>query len=91
MGNYAAIASDMEATPPGIRKAGFREVVGVLRCPGHVGYAPSAAADAQLGFSIGLRPLRPRSSSTDAPGMDVFCRELRELTREAARVVDKVT
>ena len=43
---------DSDATAPGIREAGFREVVEGLRCPGQAGYPPSVATDAQLGFSV---------------------------------------
>ena len=38
--------------PTGIRKAGFREVMGALRCPGQAGYPPSVATDAPLGLSV---------------------------------------
>ena len=41
----------LDAIPPGIRRAGFREVMEVLRRPGQVGYPPSVVTDAQLGFS----------------------------------------
>ena len=41
----------LSSTPPGIRKAAFREVMDVLRYKGKVGYPPSVATDAQLGFS----------------------------------------
>ena len=51
-GLHSQMASDLDATPPGIRKVGFRELMGVPRCPGQVGYPPSVATDAQLGFSV---------------------------------------
>ena len=44
--------SDLNATSPGVRKAGFCEVVGVLRCPVQVGYPPRIATEALLGFSF---------------------------------------
>ena len=51
-GIYSQRVSDLGATEPEIRKAGFREVTRVLRCPGQVGYSPSVATDAQLGYSV---------------------------------------
>ena len=51
-GVYSQWASDLDATPPGIRKAGFREVLEVLRGPVKGGYPPSVATDAHLGFSV---------------------------------------
>ena len=51
-GIYPQMVSDLDATPPGIRKAGFREVMQVLRCPGRVSHQPSVATDAQLAFSV---------------------------------------
>ena len=42
---------DLDATPLGIRDAGLREATGVIRCKGQVGYPPSVATDALLGFS----------------------------------------
>ena len=49
---YPKRVFDLDATHSGIRKAGFREVIEVLRCPGQVGYLPSVATNAQLGFSV---------------------------------------
>ena len=46
------MVADSDAAPPSIRKAGFREVAGVLRFPGQVGYPPGVATDAQVGFSV---------------------------------------
>ena len=43
---------DLDATPPGIRKAGFREVMEVLRSSERVGYPRSVATGTQLGFSF---------------------------------------
>ena len=51
-GLYSRMVSDLDATPPGIRKAEFREVVKAPRRPGQVGYPLSVAADAHLGFSV---------------------------------------
>ena len=48
---YSQRVRDLFATPPGIRKAGFREVMEVARCPGQARHPPSVAPDAQLGFS----------------------------------------
>ena len=48
---FSQMVSDLGGAPPGIRKAGFREVVEVLRSPGQVGCPPGIATDAQLGFS----------------------------------------
>ena len=45
----------LASTPPGIKKAVLREVRGVLRSKRHVGYPPSVATDAQLGFSVMAR------------------------------------
>ena len=42
---------ELAATPPGIRKTGFRKVMEALRRKGQVGYPPSVATDAQLEFS----------------------------------------
>ena len=42
--------SDLPPTPPGIRKAAFREVMDALRYEGQVGYPPREAADAQWVF-----------------------------------------
>ena len=50
-GLYSKMVSDLDATPPGICKAGFPEVLIILRSPGQAGYPPSAATDAQLGSS----------------------------------------
>ena len=50
-GLHSQMVADSDTAPPSIRKAGFREVVEVLRCPGEVGYPPGVATDAQLGFS----------------------------------------
>ena len=46
------MVSALDATPPGIRKPGYRQVMEAMRCPGQVGYPPSVATDAQLGFSV---------------------------------------
>ena len=46
------MVSDLGATPPGIRMAGFFEVMGVLRSPGQVGFPPSVATASKLGFSV---------------------------------------
>ena len=51
-GVYSQRIFDLDATPPGIRKAGFREVIGVLRSPGQVGRPPGVATDAESGFSV---------------------------------------
>ena len=51
-GNYSQRVSDLGATSPGIRRAGLGEVVEVIRCPGQVGFPPSVATDAQLGYSV---------------------------------------
>ena len=51
-GLYSQKVSDLNATPPGSRKAGFREVMEALRCPGQVGCPPSVATDAQKGFPV---------------------------------------
>ena len=51
-GLYSQMVSDLDATPPGIRKAGFREVMDVLRCPDQAGSPPGVATDAQLGFPV---------------------------------------
>ena len=51
-GVYPQRVFDLGATPPGIRKAGFGEVMEVLRGPGRAGYPPSVPTDAQLGFSV---------------------------------------
>ena len=37
---------------PGFHPPGIREVMGVLRSPAQVGYPPSIATDAHLGFSV---------------------------------------
>ena len=42
---------DLFATPPGVRMAGYREVMEAIRCKGQAGYPPSVAIDALLGFS----------------------------------------
>ena len=39
-GIYSQRVSDLDATTPGIRKAGFREVIEVLRRPGQAGHPP---------------------------------------------------
>ena len=51
-GICSQVVSDLDAAPPGIRKAGFREVVEVLRIPGQVGSPPSFATGARLGSSV---------------------------------------
>ena len=51
-GAYSIRVFDLDATPPGIRRAGFREVLEFLRPPGQVGYPPNVATDAQSGFSV---------------------------------------
>ena len=51
-GAYSQRVFDLGATHPGIRGAGFREVMEVLRGPGKAGYPPSLATDSQLGFSV---------------------------------------
>ena len=43
---------DSDATPPGFRKAGFREIAAVLLSSGHEGYHPSVATGSLLGFSV---------------------------------------
>ena len=54
-GLFSQMVSVLNATHPVIRTAGFREVMGVLRSPGQVGYLPIIATDAQLGFSVMAR------------------------------------
>ena len=51
LGPGSKCVSDLDATPPGIRKTGFREVMEVLRSPRQVGYPPSVATDARLGLT----------------------------------------
>ena len=51
-GVYSQRVSDLDAASPGIRKAGSREMVVVLRSPGQAGYPPSIATDAHLGFLV---------------------------------------
>ena len=48
---YPQQVFDLDATLPGIRTAGFREVIEVLRRPGQAENPPSVAPNAQLGFS----------------------------------------
>ena len=40
-GIHPRMVFDLDAAPPGIRKAGFRETMEALRYPGQVGYPPS--------------------------------------------------
>ena len=47
---YPQMVSDLDATHPGIRKVGFRELLVARRRPGQVGVPPCVATDAQLGF-----------------------------------------
>ena len=51
-GAYSQRVCNLGATLPGIRQAGHREVAEVIRSPGQVGYPPSVATDAQLGFPV---------------------------------------
>ena len=45
-GLYARRVFDLDATPPGIRIAGFGEVMEILRSPGQAGYRPVVSTDA---------------------------------------------
>ena len=84
-GIYPRTVSNLGATPPGIRKAGSREVMEVRRRPGQVRYQPSVATDSAYQSRFGQvryqprardfrsRPTnRRRSPSTDDPGMGAF-------------------
>ena len=51
-GIFSQMIFDLGAIPPGMRMAGFREVMEGLRSPAKVGYPPSVATDAQLGCSV---------------------------------------
>ena len=51
-GLYTPLVPDLDASPPGTSKAGFREVMEALRSPGQPGCPPSVATDTQLGFSV---------------------------------------
>ena len=44
-GIHSQRVSVLDATTPGIRKAGFREVMEVLRCPGQAGNPPIVETD----------------------------------------------
>ena len=75
---------DLGATPPGIRKAGFREVVEILRRPGQVGRPPDVATEAQLGFSAMAYQLAEALFGA-AAGAGALWRELRDRARGRAR------
>ena len=51
-GVFSQVASDLNATPPGIRKVGSRRVMTVLRSHGLAGSPPSIATDVHLGSSV---------------------------------------
>ena len=51
-GVFSQVASDLNATPPGIRKVGSRKVMTVLRSHGLAGSPPSIATDVHLGSSV---------------------------------------
>ena len=49
---WAQRINKLPSTPPGFRKAAFREVTEVLRSKGQLGFPPSVATEAHLGFSV---------------------------------------
>ena len=51
LGEWPQRIYGLSSAPPRIRKAAFREVIGAHRCKGQVGWPPSVATDARLGFS----------------------------------------
>ena len=81
---------DVDATSPGIRKAGFRGVMEVLRCPGQVGYPPGVATDAQLGFSVKAYQ-SAEAFSAAAKGAGAKWRDLRDRERGPIREVNRET
>ena len=89
-GLYSQMVSDLGATPPGIRKAGFREVMEVLRRPGQVGYPPNVATDAQLGFSV-MASQSAEVFSPEARRKVVFWSASREPARGPAKAAKQDT
>ena len=66
---YSRLVWDLDATPPGIRKAGFREVTEVLCSPGHVGY-PRVSLRTPICAFLSWRTGRRRRCLVDAVGRD---------------------
>ena len=86
-GIFSHMVSDLNAAPPGIGRAGFREVMGDLRSPGQAGYLPSIATDALLGFSVMAYQSAIGHGVPVAKGMVAPRPALRDHAREPARGV----
>ena len=50
-GEWTNFLTSTSQTPPGMRKANFREVIAFLQAPGQVGLPGSQTTDAHLGFA----------------------------------------
>ena len=72
VGAHSGRVFDVDANPPGIRKAGYREVMEELWSPGLLGFLPSAATETHLDFSVmALRMAELLSDLREGSGLNL--------------------